>query len=772
MSTATLSTFTDRALGAVRRGLSIIPCAPRKKSPLAAHGAKSRTNTEAGVLAFAAMVPKDSNYGICSDENFTIVETDDRAKLFEKLGQPIPPTLCVSANPNRGYWVFAHTDKSRAVKGSPKASEGFVEWRNFNQYCCGWGSIHPDTGKEYALVKDLPPAPMPDWLVDKLLELTKHRVAATKPTISETREGDTGSFTHESLGELLQLWSDSNPEFFFVEGKVENGQGYWITCPGDFEKGWPDGAKHSEHSSGFTSTIAAWVAPNRHARWKCFHTHCENRGWNELKAVLDKGEQRRVLTGSPLLGPSMPDHNAAPNLTSFKLPLPKPDKLLRQTDMGNAERFAKYFKDCFRHTPERGWYSWDGRRWEPEAFAPVMRAAMLTARSIQGESQLVPVPEGDKEAESLRSSFVKWAKLSESKQRLDAAIGLAKASPDICVSLQDFDKDEWLFNCANGTIDLRSGALLNHTRGHMLSAISPVPFVEDARCPQFLAFLEWAMKGDQQMISFLRRAAGYAMTGSTSEQCFFLSTGRGRNGKSTFIELLSKIMGDYSTPTAFSTFVQKKNDGGIPNDLAALRYSRMVIAAEAEKTQKLAESLIKSLTGGERISARFLHGEYFSFQPKFKIFMSTNFRPQISGTDDGIWRRVKLIPWENQIPEVDVDEKLPAKLYAEAPGILQWMLQGLAEYQKIRLATPEKVDLASKKYRKEEDGVGRFISEACEEGGEYPAEQLYQAYRYWCEQVKERAVPLKHFRPDMEGRGYERRHTMKGTVYQGLRPAK
>ena len=393
---------------------------------------------------------------------------------------------------------------------------------------------------------------------------------------------------------------------------------------------------------------------------------------------------------------------------------------------------------------------------------------MLVSRSIRDEAQLVETPEGDADAVAMRNSYLRWARVSESKQRLEATIGLSKASPEISSSLQDFDRDDWLFNCANGTIDLRSGGLLPHTRKHMLSAISPVTFIPGSECPKFLAFLDWAMKGDQEMIGFLQRAAGYAMTGITSEQCFFLSTGRGRNGKSTFIELLSKVLGDYSTPTAFSTFVQKKSDGGIPNDLAALRYSRMVIAAEAEKTQKLAESLIKSLTGGERISARFLHGEFFAFQPKFKIFMSTNFRPQITGTDDGIWRRVKLIPWENQVPESEVDEQLPEKLFAEAPGILQWMLKGLADYRRIRLAVPDKVDLASKKYRKEEDGVGRFISESCEEGGEAPAEQIYQNYRVWCEAVKEKAMPLKHFRPDMEGRGFERRHTKKGTVYQGI----
>ena len=169
-------TFYERAMEAVNRGLSVIPCKPRSKEPLAPNGAKSRVNTEAGVLAFAARVPEDCNFGICSDENFTIVETDDRAKFFECLGRPMPATLTVSARPNRGYFVFENTDRARSISGCPKSSEAVFEWRRENQYCCGWGSIHPGTGKPYELIKDLKPIPIPDWLVDRLLELSQNKI--------------------------------------------------------------------------------------------------------------------------------------------------------------------------------------------------------------------------------------------------------------------------------------------------------------------------------------------------------------------------------------------------------------------------------------------------------------------------------------------------------------------------------------------------------------------------------------------------------------------
>ena len=207
-------TFHERAMGAVNRGLSIIPCRPNSKEPNAPNGAKSRVNTAEGVAAFADRVPEDSNYGICSDDRFTVFETDDFRGLAGRLSRPLPKTLTVSARPNRGYFIFEHTDKSRAVVGSPKCADPVFEWRNCNQYCVGFGSIHPATGKEYELKVDTAPVPMPDWLVDEILGLAHHNV---KPI--EVTDEEPGSYDQEILGNLLQLWSEQNPAFEFQEGR-------------------------------------------------------------------------------------------------------------------------------------------------------------------------------------------------------------------------------------------------------------------------------------------------------------------------------------------------------------------------------------------------------------------------------------------------------------------------------------------------------------------------------------------------------------------------
>ena len=415
-------TFYERAMEAVNRGLSVIPCKPRSKEPLAPNGAKSRVNTEAGVLAFAARVPEDCNFGICSDENFTIVETDDRAKFFECLGRPMPATLTVSARPNRGYFVFENTDRARSISGCPKSSEAVFEWRRENQYCCGWGSIHPGTGKPYELIKDLKPIPIPDWLVDRLLELSQNKIQKAIEVTDETP----GSYDTEILGNLLQLWSEQSPAFEFQEGRTQEGSGFYIRCPG--VDGWPDGSQHSEAYKGLSSTAACWVT-NGHPRWRCHHTHCGNKSWKDLVAALGASAQRRVLTGSPLFGEARHTDRAATerflasemDLSGGQAPLPgasereavgqgNPEaapgtapgpaetedlatpRIRAFTDLGNTERFLDRHKDSFRFTSGKGWYSFDGTRWVPESDAAVNRAAWETVRAIGDEP--APPPEG------------------------------------------------------------------------------------------------------------------------------------------------------------------------------------------------------------------------------------------------------------------------------------------------------------------------------------------------------------------------------------------
>jgi putative DNA primase/helicase len=788
-----MTTFTDRAMEAVNRGLSVIPCKPRSKEPLAPNGAKSRVNTEAGVLAFAARVPEDCNFGICSDENFTIVETDDRAKFFECLGRPMPATLTVSARPNRGYFVFENTDRARSVSGCPKSSEAVFEWRRENQYCCGWGSIHPDTGKPYELIKDLKPVPIPDWLVDRLLELSQNKIQKA----IEVTDEEPGSYDLEILGNLLQLWSEQHPAFEFTEGRTQEGSGFYIRCPG--VDGWEDGSQHSEAYKGLSSTAACWVT-NGYPRWRCHHTHCGSKSWKDLVAALGPDAQRRVLTGSPLFGEARkPDRRATEqfltdsegrssnvDLPGGQAPLPGASenvgsdvggdpatpRIRAFTDLGNLERFAEQHSGRFKYSEGKGWYAYSNGRWAPESDGAVMVAAMNTARSIRNEPE-IPLSENHRGRPPMNSQM--WGRQSEGRARIEAMAALARSLPEFRAKEEDFDKSETLFNTANGTIDLETGLLRPHDRNDLLSAISPIEYHPNARCPEWMAFLERVMHGNQDMIKFLQRLAGYTMTGSISEQIFVVNYGKGKNGKSSFVETINKILGDYGATTKFSTFAEKRGGGGIPNDVAALWKARQVVASEGENTTKLAEGLIKSLTGNERITARFLHHEFFSFTPRFTVFLQTNHKPAIAGTDLGMWRRVRFIPWTYVFQDGPGTDKDWAKkiLVKEGQGILAWMVRGCIEHLRAGdLQVPETVTQATQDFRDGEDILGAFLRDECTIGesvGDAPAKGLYQIYRLWAQQGGETPLRDRTFKEELDARGVKCHRTKKGIFYKNIR---
>ena len=806
-------TFYERAMEAVNRGLSIIPCHPFSKSPNAPNGACSRVNTEEGVLAFASRVPENSNYGVCSDERFTILETDDFKALAARLPQPLPRTLTVSARSNRGYFVFERTPYSNKIQGSPKCSDPLFENRNSNQYCCGWGSIHPDTGKEYELKVDMAPVPIPDWLVDSILDLSKAKIQPIEVT-DETP----GSYDTEILGNLLQLWSEQSPAFEFQEGRTQEGSGFYIRCPG--VDGWPDGSQHSEAYKGLSSTAACWVT-NGHPRWRCHHTHCGNKSWKDLVAALGASAQRRVLTSSPLFGEARkPDRRATEqfladsdgrsnnvDLPGGQAPLPgasenvdgdgvgagsapapgtdtseplldgrpatetgtegeQPARIRAFTDLGNTERFLDRHKDSFRFTSGKGWYSFDGTRWVPESDAAVNRAAWETVRAIGDEPAPPPEP-GERNPMTPR----KWMRQSESAARVSAIVSMAKSAGGICVKEEEFDQHDWLFNTVSGTIDLKTGTLRPHDRSQLLSTISPVKFDPRAECPKWMEFLEKVMQGNQELVSFLQRLAGYTMSGSVAEQAFCVNWGEGSNGKSTYLDVLSTVMGGYADTTPFNTFSERKN-GGIPNDLAALHKARMVICSEGARTTKLAEAMIKNVTGSETVSARFLHHEFFSFRPKFTLFLQSNHKPVITGTDHGIWRRVRFIPWLYTFSDAEINKRwAQEEVEAEGPGILNWALKGCLEYQRIGLAEPEVVRAAIAQYRENSDTLGIWLKDECTKapGHETPSGGFYAVYRGWARDTGEDAITAQEFKTEMVKRGYGWKKTKKANVFVGIR---
>jgi putative DNA primase/helicase len=327
-------------------------------------------------------------------------------------------------------------------------------------------------------------------------------------------------------------------------------------------------------------------------------------------------------------------------------------------------------------------------------------------------------------------------------------VSLAAMEKAIVSVTTDYDRDPWQFNLQNGVLDLKTGKLLPHNRTRLHSKISPVTYDAEAACPLFEKFINEIMAGDQEMIDFLAAAAGYSLTGDTKEQAVMVSHGNGQNGKSVFHLTLKHILGDYAEVASFDTFVMKKNNNGPKNDLAKLVGARVVMASESQDGERLDEALIKNITGGEPITVRFLHKEFFTYDPEFKVWMSSNYKPNIKGQDWGIWRRLKLLPFEVTIPKEREDKELKAKLRNEASGILNWMLKGLARYREQGgLIYPEKVCAATSQYRDSQDIVGQFLRAKCilTPYAEIKGAELYTSYKIWCDANREWVMKERQF---------------------------
>jgi putative DNA primase/helicase len=425
-----------------------------------------------------------------------------------------------------------------------------------------------------------------------------------------------------------------------------------------------------------------------------------------------------------------------------------------RTDLGNAERFIDTHRDRVLWCPARKSYlCWDGERYAWDERGEAVKLAHGTARSIFHEA-------ADAKSEEEQKAISKWALASQNEARINAM--LSQARPYLAVSMGELDRDPWLVNCQNGTLDLRTGKLKDHDPGDRITKIVPVDYDPDAPAPRFNQFLKEALV-DDALIKFVKRYSGYTLTGITRERLLAILYGFGKNGKTTLTELLHEVLGDYARNTDVETLLIKKYQG-VSNDVAALKGARFVSAAEVEKGRRLAESKVKQLTGRDTVTARFLFGENFDFKPEFKLWLSTNNKPVILGTDDAIWDRIRLIPFTKRFDGPNADPKLPDKLRNELAGVFAWMVEGCLEWQEHGLEEPKTVTDATRQYREEMDTLTSFLDETCVIGPNYHvlAEGLYQCYAMWCDKSGERKDSKKAFVARLEERGFDRRRETAG----------
>src|SRR5579862_5524496 len=435
------------------------------------------------------------------------------------------------------------------------------------------------------------------------------------------------------------------------------------------------------------------------------------------------------------------------------------------TDVGNAERFAKQWGDRVRYVPElRQWLVWDdARQWRADAARVVIEMAKQTASDIYREGDTV----GDT---NIRDHIVRHSKLSQQAPRLEAILKLAQSIPALVAPIATLDADPWLLAVENGTLDLRTGTLRPPSLEDYITRVAPVTFDPEAQCPEFLRFLQEIMDGDQELVDYLQRLMGYMLTGDTREQRLFFLYGSGANGKSTLLNVCKAILGsDLCRQTPSETIMARPNRSGATPELACLHGTRAVMTTEVDEGSLLSESLVKQMTGGDPLPARHLYGKPFEFVPWFKLFVAGNHKPRIHGSDEGIWRRIDLIPFAVTIPTERRDSLLAEKLRAELPGILRWALTGCRAWLHRRLDSPPAVVDAVAEYREDMDFLGQWILQACEIGPELEvqANAAYLSYRAWAEESGNRPWGSRAFANKMQER-FKRRRTASGNMYLGI----
>lgn len=401
------------------------------------------------------------------------------------------------------------------------------------------------------------------------------------------------------------------------------------------------------------------------------------------------------------------------------------------TDTGNGERFARQWHKRVLWCPRRGWLRWDGRRFADDDGQGVEALAVKTARHIYAEAARCRDADTGKKIGD-------WAHRSESKPRIDAMLGMAKHL--LTVKPEELDADPFALNVENGILDLRTGTLGAHDPINRCTKLAPVVFNPAATAPTFIEFIKTTFGGDPALIQAVQKQLGMMLTADVTEQYLFIYHGVGANGKSTLLDLVLFILGDYAAPAAPDLLTASKQRQH-PTELADLQGKRLIIASETESGQTLRLQLVKQLTGDRMIKARMMHQDFYTFQRTHKLILMTNNRPRIRENTEATWRRIQLVPFDNVVPKGQRDPNLLDALKAEGSGILNWLIAGCLAWRRDGLGDVEAVTKATAEYRSEENVIDEFVRERCDVGGaDYKALRgdIFKAFSEWCDAAGER----------------------------------
>lgn len=440
------------------------------------------------------------------------------------------------------------------------------------------------------------------------------------------------------------------------------------------------------------------------------------------------------------------------------------------TDSGNAQRLRDKFVGNIRYSYTRKkWMYWTGKFWSYDETGEIKKLADLVVNDLKVEA----FSEEDEKSRDKKLAFA--YKTSNSTNKVNM-IKEAEHLDGIPLLIDELDCYVDYINVQNGVVNLRNGELVPHAQNFMMSRICGCEYdAQSGKKPErWLRFLAEVTDGDKELQRYLQKCVGYSLTGSVKEQCAFFLYGLGNNGKSTFLDTVSDMMGDYASNVQPDTLMLRKfGDSGAGSDIARLKSSRFVTSEEPTEGVRLNEGLLKQLTGGGKVTCRFLYGNEFEYSPEFKIWIATNHKPVIQGTDVGIWRRIRLVPFEVNIPPEKVDKQLKYKFREEMPQILKWAVEGCMMYRNEGLEPPSCVQNSTAEYKAEMDLMATFM-DACvvidyTASEVIPANELYAIYTEWAKANNEYVMTSRRFFGELAKRTPERRRLASGIVYQKIR---
>lgn len=534
-------------------------------------------------------------------------------------------------------------------------------------------------------------------------------------------------------------------------------------------------SSQSEADLALCNQLAFWTQRNAAQMDRIFKTSGLYRAkWEQKRGDKTYGEltiAKAILNCTEVYQPAVHDEKkftfAMFNDGTFGIDEPK--KKYDMTDTGNAHRLIDRFGTIVRYSYNRKrWMYWDGKMWRVDEGSEIKKLADAICEDIKKEAIL-------EQDEKAQIEMLRWAAKTASSKGKDNMIKEAQHLDGIPASPDEFDAYPDFINCQNGIVNLRNGELIPHDSNFMMSKITYCDYDQTGEEPKlWLSFLDDVTNHNKELQEYIQKCIGYSLSGSTREQCAYFLYGIGNNGKSTFLDVVADMLGGYASNAQPETIMMKKwGSDGASSDIARLKSARFVTSEEPTEGVRLNEGLLKQLTGGSKVTCRFLYGDEFEYMPEFKIWIATNHKPIIRGTDFGIWRRIKLIPFEVNIPKEKVDKMLKYKLRKEMSKIMRWAVEGCIKWQKEGIQEPQCVQEAVKEYKQEMDLLAGFLESCiiidydCKE--RIASSDLFKAYSRWAKENNEYEMSSKKFFREIGKKLPDKGRDGQGVYYTSIR---